>query len=147
MGLASRCWLRHKSPHECGLGRHECPRHVGVSLLLLLCSCGAPDATVYVAASGNDGGLGSREQPFATLARAADAVKERGAVRVVVSGGTYYLNETLVLGPEHSGTEAAPVVFEAAPGELPRISGGAAIAGTWKPGEGGVFVCELDRKD
>jgi len=38
-------------------------------------------------------------------------------VRVVLRGGTYYLDEALTFGPEDSGLQGAPVVYAAAAGE------------------------------
>jgi hypothetical protein len=63
---------------------------------------------------------GKDDGPFATVARACEAVrtllktqKERRPVRVVLRGGTYYLDSPLEFGPEDSGTEQAPVVYAA----------------------------------
>src|SRR6188508_2032838 len=78
----------------------------------------------FVSPHGNDAWSGTladpvaNEGPFATIARARDAVramrKTRNpslATRVVLRGGTYYLDTTLELGPEDSGTKEAPVVY------------------------------------
>jgi hypothetical protein len=76
--------------------------------------------------------------PVATLARARDLAREVRArrdaaaqrpVEIVVHAGTYRLAEPLVLGPEDSGTKAAPLVIRAAAGERAVISGGAPIEG------------------
>jgi len=45
-----------------------------------------------------------------------------------VRGGTYFLSEPLVLGPEDSGTEECPVTYAAYRKEKPIISGGRKIA-------------------
>jgi hypothetical protein len=76
---------------------------------------------------GNDG-------PFATIERGRDAARallreRRQAVRIVLRGGTYYLNHPLEFGPEDSGAEGAPVVYAAAPGEEVVISGGSRLEG------------------
>jgi len=63
-------------------------------------------------------------------------------VTVLVRGGKYYLDETLVLGPEDSGTPDCPVTWEAYPGETPMLSGGRRIAG-WKPYRDGILQCSL----
>ena len=42
-------------------------------------------------------------------------------------------------GPSDSGTAAAPVIYEAAPGAKPVLSGGRAVTG-WKPGPDGVWT-------
>ncbi|MGI9073657.1 MAG: right-handed parallel beta-helix repeat-containing protein [Bryobacteraceae bacterium] len=60
------------------------------------------------------------------------------AVKVLVRGGTYFLDEPLVFGPEDSGTREAPIVYSAYPHELPVISGGSKVnvwsaeGRTWK---------------
>ncbi len=51
-------------------------------------------------------------------------------IRVLVHNDQW-LETPLVLGPEDSGTEEAPVIYQAAPGTKPRISGGTRITG-WK---------------
>lgn len=81
------------------------------------------------APAGNDG-------PFATVARARDAVRELRKsqkqprpVRVILRGGTYYLDEPLALGPDDSGTEIGPVVYAATAGEKVVLSGGRRLDG------------------
>ena len=82
-------------------------------------------------------GTGSAEKPFAALFQAQLAVREllrtkgmpEGGVRVVVHGGTYRLDRTLEFSPEDSGTPEKPVLYTAAPGEKPVISGGVPITG------------------
>lgn len=67
--------------------------------------------------------------PFATLARAKEAVREtlsgtdEGPVTVILRGGRYSLNETVVFGPQDSGTKSRPVVYRAYPGEKPVLCG------------------------
>jgi hypothetical protein len=82
---------------------------------------------------------GTAERPFATLYQAQLAVREllrtkgmpeRG-IRVVVHGGSYRLTQPLEFVPEDSGTPDHPVVYMAAPGEKPVLSGGMPIGG-WK---------------
>jgi len=81
----------------------------------------------------------SRSGPIKTLAEARDAARaERragrtGSITITVRAGTYYLPETLILGPEDSDT-----VWEAPHGEHPVISGGRALSG-WAKGPGGVW--------
>ena len=96
-------------------------------------------ATFFVATDGNDGRSGSQaaanaertDGPFATPARARDAVREmKGAdnlnepVSVMVRSGKYYLEDPLVLGPRDSGTRDFPVTYTAYPDEKPILSGG-----------------------
>jgi len=99
--------------------------------------------TLYVSTQGSDqwsGTLrepnaGGTDGPLASLAGAREAIRQRGGAPppggyvVEVAGGTYFLADTFVLGPEDSGTEASPVTYRAAEGETPIISGGQPIAG------------------
>jgi hypothetical protein len=105
-------------------------------------------ADFYVATNGSDGNPGTLEKPFATLARARDAVRQLKAggprkrdVTVLVRGGTYLLEETLVFGPEDSGTAEHPIIYAAYPGERPILSSGRQITG-WKAGEGKRWLAQ-----
>lgn len=85
---------------------------------------------VYVAPNGNDAGPGSESDPFATIVKARDAVRElrRGAADVAatvwIKGGIYRLDSTLVLDRRDSGTATAPVVYRAWGDDEVRIVGG-----------------------
>jgi hypothetical protein len=106
-------------------------------------------ADIYVATDGRDQNPGTREKPFASLARARDAVRQlrsggerKADVTVLVRGGTYVLKEPLVFGPEDSGTREQRVVYAAYPDEQPVLSGGRAVSG-WKRGAGKRWVAEV----
>jgi len=107
-----------------------------------------PKADFYVATSGEDTDAGTEAKPFATLARARDAVREKIAkgldapVTVLVRGGTYELAEPLAFGPEDSGTDKCPVTYAACPGEKVVLSGGRPIRG-WKKRDGNRWVADL----
>jgi parallel beta helix pectate lyase-like protein/glycosyl hydrolase family 141 len=96
----------------------------------------------FVSPQGNDAWLGrlaapsGKDGPFATLERARDAVRALRRsqapprpVRVVLRGGTYYLDRTLDFGPPDSGTKEAPVIYAAADGETVTLSGGRRLEG------------------
>ncbi len=104
----------------------------------------APDASglvFYVAPDGDDASPGTLEKPFATLARARDAVRTVIAaglehdVTVLLRGGTYRLDETVVFGLEHSGTDEHAINYAAYPGERPVLSSGVPIRGWRKAGK------------
>ena len=87
--------------------------------------------------SGKQADPGEEDGPFATVARARDAVralletqKEPRPLRVVLRAGTYYLNQPLEFGPADSGTKQAPVVYGAAAGEQVILSGGCPLEPT-----------------
>ena len=109
----------------------------------------APDnGDFHVAPRGSDDSPGTIDRPFATLARARDAVRKKIAaglqddVTVLIRGGTYELSETLSFGPEDSGTEEHCVTYAAYPGEHVVISGGRRISG-WRRGEGSVWTARV----
>ncbi len=108
---------------------------------------------LYVAPGGNDAWSGELAEPnaagddgpFATIERARDAVRELeadGPVTVQLRGGVYHIDETITFGPEHSGTEEAPVTYAAYPGERPELVGGRPVAGLTE-GEEGVLQATL----
>src|SRR5262245_15641949 len=93
-------------------------------------------ADFFVATSGSDDNPGTSKKPFATLARARDAVRrlrtegERKAdVTVLIRGGTFTLNESVTFGADDSGTADRRIVYAAYPGEKPIFSGGRTITG------------------
>ena len=77
----------------------------------------------------------SAAAPLATLAKARDMVRRKvaagltGDVLVLIHGGTYQLTNTLVFGPDDSGTEKYPITYAAYPGEKVVLSGGRRITG------------------
>ena len=138
---------------------HWIARVVCLSLgfLVLLRGVSAWAETFHVAPGGNDAWSGRLQRPnaegtdgpLASLGGARDAVrrlKSQGplgeAVRVVVADGTYALREPLVLGPEDSGTAETPVVYEAASGARPLLTGGKKITG-WKSGPDGTWTAHV----
>ena len=102
-------------------------------------------ADFYVATDGNDGWSGKLETPnagetdgpFATLARARDAVRElkksntKKDIVVLVRDGVYYLKDTVVFGLQDSAEDGGTVTYAAYPGEEPVFSSGVKIDG-WK---------------
>ena len=126
-----------------------------LKFLLLFNACMASSALsapadFYVSPSGSDEWSGTLDQPneggtdgpFASLSGARDAVrslKEDKASDIVVllRGGTYTLDETVVFGMEDSGTEDMSITYAAFPEEKPILSSGKAIAG-WKKAEGEI---------
>ena len=120
-----------------------------LAVALLACASAVAAGEFYVAPTGSDANPGTKDKPFATVARARDAVRQlgprRGAATVVLRGGTHTLPETLVLGPEDSGTKDAPVTYAAAPGEQPVLSGGSRLELTWKPYKGPILQAAVPK--
>jgi hypothetical protein len=105
----------------------------------------------YVSTSGNDLNNGTLEQPFATLEAAKNAVrnlKKSGnaqpkPVEIIIKGGVYYLEETLELEPEDSGTKEAPITWRAAENESVVLSGGRVLKGEWIKGSDAIWHIDL----
>jgi len=101
------------------------------------------DARFFVSVDGDDRWSGASpaangdasDGPFATLARARDAVRElkrsvpNEHIAVIVRGGFYRLDETVVFGLDDSGSDNATVTYAAYPGEIPVFSSGYEISG------------------
>jgi hypothetical protein len=111
----------------------------GLLLPLAACLCASWSAlagpvTIYVSPAGDDRCSGARPEgdmagngPVATLSRALEKTRAaRGKRRIVLRGGTYLLDQPLVLGPGDSG-----LVIAAYAGETPVISGESRITG-WR---------------
>ncbi|HEX3958135.1 MAG TPA: PDZ domain-containing protein [Trebonia sp.] len=111
---------------------------------------GRPGVVIYVSPSGNDHNPGNRPQrPVATLARAQQLVRRALAstarhrpVTVLVGGGTYYLSSPLSFTDADSGTQSAPVTWEAAPHAQVTISGGRQLRPQWSPSAPGSKIME-----
>ncbi|WNC72826.1 right-handed parallel beta-helix repeat-containing protein [Thalassotalea psychrophila] len=108
-------------------------------------------ADYYVATNGNDAWSGTTaapdnkqsDGPFASLAKARDAVRTLKKSRinqrqpsknitVLIRGGLYQLDETVVFGVEDSGMAKATVTYAAYPNEKPVFSSGKKIT-NWQP--------------
>ncbi|TWU44198.1 hypothetical protein Q31b_17340 [Novipirellula aureliae] len=109
-----------------------------------VCSAQAPQADFYVSVDGSDSWSGTLAQPnaqgsdgpFATLSRARDAVRilkenKSDDIAVLIRGGTYPLDQTVVFGLEDSAEGDATITYAAYPGETPVFSSGREITG-WK---------------
>lgn len=100
---------------------------------------GAAMADFHVSPQGDDANPGTQARPFASVARAQEAVRAtrqanpESGVEVVLAAGVYPLDQPLQFTPVDSGFSAdKPVIYRAAPGAEVVISGGRAITG-WQP--------------
>lgn len=95
---------------------------------------GAPvRAALWVSPGGDDANPGTEEQPLRTLVHARDVVRTMNRdmsddITVFISG-EHHVGTPIVLGPEDSGSNGFSVVYTAAPGEHPLITGGYRVAG------------------
>ena len=107
-------------------------------LLVLAGTCLASldSADIHVR-PGSGGGDGSLTRPFATIGEGRDALRRLlahaggagGPVQLILHQGTHVLGSTLELGAADSGRPRAPVVWRAAEGARPVISGGHRVGG------------------
>lgn len=96
------------------------------------------EADFYVAVNGNDKALGtSTKQPFATLTRARDAVRQLKKqfpdknIVVLIRGGRYELDKTVVFGLADSAIGKGSITYAAYPGETPIFSAAKEVKG-WR---------------
>ncbi|MDR0711124.1 MAG: right-handed parallel beta-helix repeat-containing protein [Prevotellaceae bacterium] len=114
---------------------------------LLLGMTVANAAEIWISPQGADANSGSQSEPLATLRmglyrarelrRLAATTGEKSAdifngIRIILRGGTYWLDEPVFIRPEDSGAADSPTTIEAAQGERPTLSGGIAVD-RWKP--------------
>ena len=120
-----------------------------LAVLALLGLSAVEAVEFHVAPSGNDANPGTRQAPFASLARARDAIRSlkaqgplTAAVRVIIADGTYALAASVDFTPADSGSATTPITYEAAPGAKPLFSGGRRITG-WQRGADGLWTASI----
>lgn len=96
---------------------------------------------IYVSTKGNDENLGTKDRPYATIARAqAEARKAAGVKTTVhIHGGVYYLLEALQFGAEDSRGELDTVSYKAAEGEDVVVSGSVKLELSWEEYKRGIM--------
>jgi hypothetical protein len=101
---------------------------------------------LWVAPDGKDTNPGTAAEPFATPARARDAVRDlkakglAGPVAVRFNPGEYRMRETLVLSAADSGTESAPIVYRADRKGTAVFRGGVRVAGFAPVTDAGILA-------
>lgn len=89
---------------------------------------------IAVSPTGSDTAAGTPEQPFRTLVRAQQAVRQVNVshdVEVQLGNGIYRLQQPLIFMAIDGGRNGHHVVWDAAPGAHPVISGAISVGG-WK---------------
>ncbi|MCL2876831.1 MAG: hypothetical protein FWF12_11255, partial [Betaproteobacteria bacterium] len=104
---------------------------------------------IYVSPDGNDKGSGSSWRPFATFARAQQAVRETKQdgkryerIEVLFAGGAYRLDAPVIIGAEDGGTDKMIVIYKARSDKMPVFTGGRKITG-WTVGADGAWSVTL----
>ncbi len=103
---------------------------------------------IYVDGSKKDGGDGSKNKPFNSLAKAQEYIKNTelaSPIIVKIAGGTYELDETLTLDVTNSKKDASIEYTAKDKNDYPVISGGKHIEGKWTSEGKGIYSIELNR--
>jgi hypothetical protein len=106
------------------------------AFILALSLAASARATLWVSPSGDDHNPGTEERPLRTIERARDVVRtlnrDMADDLTVFIGGEFHLGRPIVFGQEDSGSNGFNIIYTAAPGEHPVITGGVRITG-WAP--------------
>jgi len=122
-----------------------CTILIAAAALAASIEANAAPLLLYVGSDGNDAWSGKLDKanaaktdgPFATLERARDEIRKakraggfpEGGATVTVSSGIYERQRPFELTAEDSGTQAAPIVYCAKPGQTARLLGGRVVTG------------------
>jgi hypothetical protein len=119
---------------------------VSMVMILICCTGKQPKETAfYVSLAGNDSWSGKLPEPnssgtdgpFATFEKARSTIRTlkqtcplpQGGITVYIMEGAYPFSATLKLTSEDSGSESAPIIWRASPGEKAQLVGGKEITG------------------
>jgi hypothetical protein len=96
---------------------------------------GVAQSVYYVSTTGSNNNPGTYDQPFGSLEKARDVLRQltlpAGGVTVYLRGGNYYRTGSFALTGKDSGGPNSPIVYQAYPGETPRIIGGISVDPNW----------------
>lgn len=102
---------------------------------------------IFVSPIGNDNAEGTKENPFSSFGRALSETSlyaGKEAVYIWFNTGTYYLEKTIEIGSELSGSPAYPLVFSALPGAEVIIKGSRLLnLPDWSEYKDGIFVSSV----
>lgn len=124
------------------LGRRYRISRTALSFALLLVAAAARlgGADFHLAPTGSDANPGTRARPFASLARARDAVRAHKArepaqnYTVLIRGGIYRVEETVVFSTRDSAAPGFTITYVAERGEQPVFSAAVALTGWEREG-------------
>ena len=111
----------------------------GLLILCILCFGWSriESQNIYVAPAGNDGGVGSINDPVKSFQVGANLAAVLEADSVLFSDGTYFFEETVVLNAPHNG-----IVFAAMPDANPVFTAGVKVE-NWTPYSGPIVTADL----
>ncbi len=107
-----------------------------------------PAVVLHVAPNGSDAASGTMDEPFATLEKARDTLRQRrqegklgeGGATVVVRGGHYRVVQPFTLSAQDSGEASAPIRYRVAERESASFSGGIRLEGFEPIGDEAVLA-------
>ncbi|SIO51361.1 PDZ domain-containing protein [Chitinophaga niabensis] len=100
---------------------------------------------IYVSPSGTNENSGTKEKPVASLHRAQElwralrSQNKDASIQVILRGGTYYLDSTLVLTPEDNASMQGVLFIMGYPGETAILSGAQPLKTTWQNWQRGIY--------
>jgi len=104
----------------------------------------------YVSVGGGDSNPGTIEEPFATIEKARDKIRELkqnkgfdNSIKVFLREGTYSLDKTFTLTSEDSGEIGKEITYQAYFGEKVIISGGKKINLNWDNYNDNIYVADV----
>lgn len=112
--------------------------HAFCGLFFLLPLVGS--AQIYVSTTGDDAWPGDHDHPKATLPSALRLARENkrlnplttlNGIHIILQGGTYFLDEPILLRPEDAGSMGYPTIIESAAGTKAILSGGMPVS-NWR---------------
>lgn len=114
-----------------------------VTVLVIFFSAGA-QTNLYVSASGNNNNSGSLQKPYKTLHYAiAQACKMQGRVSVIMRGGTYYLDTTVII--DAGKNKASSLTVNAYNNEKVDISAGRRLQLQWQLYHNGIYKAAVPK--
>jgi len=122
-------------------------KNILMVLVILLMTGNSFAKDIYVSPTGDDANSGTKNSPYLSFEKALQDVKKQAgkeAMTVWFSSGEYYINETLTLGSDYSGTIKKPVVLSAIPGEKVVIKGSRQLESLkWEKYKGGIYKTQV----
>lgn len=125
-------------------------------IFLMLTALNLTAAEIWVSTQGNDNNPGTSISPKASLKGALRQARElrrindpsiKNGIDILMKGGSYIIDQVIMLRPEDSGTPESPTTIQAAKGENPVINGGLKVTG-WKKfkSKNNIWFADLDSR-
>ena len=100
----------------------------------------------YVSSKGNEANPGTKTRPFASIKRALiEARKIPGYVTIYLFGGTYHLEQPIVLTSEDSRKENETLTLTNFENQKVTVSGGALLNLKWEPYRNGIWRARVEQ--